>query len=406
MNHIAFLIPTLDRIGGAEQQVIALAKALPRRGWRVSVVSLSGSGGAAQAELAEAGAGYLSLGMRKGLADPRGWLRFNQWLRRHKPDVVHAHLPHATWFARWSRLGAPIRVVVDTLHTASTGTAGRRIGYRCSGWLGDRVTAVSQAVASAHVAAGMVGPAGVVVLPNGVDTDTWRPSPAPPPAPDLPQEDKFLWLASGRLDPVKDYPTLLRAMAGLPASARLVIAGAGPQLSDLQQLAIRLGLGNRVHFLGFEPLVRSWMQAADGFVLSSLWEGLPVGLLEAAACELPAVATDVPGTREAIAPLGSEWLTPVGDATALRAAMAALMLMPRDQRRAMGARARQTVIERFSLNAALDNWEALYRSLLAQNPSLRRWGRSQPAPLSPGGQSAPQAARRQQPAGKTASAQP
>jgi hypothetical protein len=48
-----------------------------------------------------------SLGMRKGLVDPRGWTRFIGWLRRRKPDIVHAHLPHAAWLARWARLFAP-----------------------------------------------------------------------------------------------------------------------------------------------------------------------------------------------------------------------------------------------------------------------------------------------------------
>ncbi|HMD76301.1 MAG TPA: glycosyltransferase, partial [Terracidiphilus sp.] len=106
MNHVALVIPGLDRIGGAERQVILLAKGLRRRGWRVSVVALSGAGGDVAAELIASGAVFLSLGMRKGLADPRGWIRFNGWLRRESPDVVHAHLPHAAWLARWSRLAA------------------------------------------------------------------------------------------------------------------------------------------------------------------------------------------------------------------------------------------------------------------------------------------------------------
>ena len=124
MSHVALLIPGLDRIGGAERQVVLIAKGLLGRGWRVSVVALSGSGGQAAAELTAAGAGFLSLEMRKGLADPRGWIRFNRWLRQEKPDVVHAHLPHAAWLARWSRLGAHVPAMVDTLHSSSTGKLG------------------------------------------------------------------------------------------------------------------------------------------------------------------------------------------------------------------------------------------------------------------------------------------
>ena len=111
MNHIALVIPGLDRIAGAERQVMAMAKGLRRRGWRVSVVALSGSGGQAAAELTAVGVQFLSLEMRKGLTDPRGWFRFNRWLKSERPQVVHAHLPHAALMARWSRLSLPMQAL-------------------------------------------------------------------------------------------------------------------------------------------------------------------------------------------------------------------------------------------------------------------------------------------------------
>jgi len=378
LSHVALIVPGLDRIGGAERQVILLAKGLRRRGWRVSVVTLSGAGGDAAADLIAAGAGFLTLEMRKGLADPRGWIRFHRWLRRESPDVVHAHLSHAAWLARWSRLGAPVRVELDTLHSSSTGATGRRLGYRWSGWLADRVTAVSHAAAAAHLSAGMAAPGKLLVLPNGVDVEEWRPD-----APariavrrELGIEEEFLWLAAGRLEPVKDYPTLLAAMTKVPEAARLSIAGSGLLKDELLGLSARLGLGRRVRFLGFEPDLRRWMRAADGFVLSSRWEGLPMGLLEAAACALPAVATDGAGTSEALVDGQSGWLTPAGDSSALAAAMTRVMRTPPEERRAMGERARQVAMERFSLEAILDRWEALYRDLLGQNPRPARWSRA------------------------------
>jgi glycosyltransferase involved in cell wall biosynthesis len=378
LSHVALVSPGLDRIAGAERQVILLAKGLRRRGWRVTVVALSGNGGDAAAELTAAGAGVLTLQMRKGLADPRGWIRFNHWLRRESPDVVHAHLPHAAWLVRWSRLAAPVRVVVDTLHSCSTGTLGRRLGYRWSGWLADRVTAVSHAAAAAHRSAAMVGESKLIVLPNGVDGDAWRPDASVRTAlrRELGLDEEFLWLAAGRLEPVKDYPALLGAMVKVPEPALLLIAGSGPLQSELLRLSAQLGLGRRVRFLGFETDLRRWMQAADGFVLSSRWEGLPMGLLEAAACALPAVATDVPGTPEVIAEGQTGWLTPAGDSTALGESMTRMMRTPPEERCAMGERARQLVIERFSLEAILDRWEALYGDLLWRNPRPARWGRA------------------------------
>jgi len=375
MSRAALVIPGLDRIGGAERQVILLAKGLRRRGWRVSVVALSGAGGDAAADLTASGILFVSLGMRKGLADPRGWMRFNRWLRRESPDVVHAHLSHAAWLVRWSRLAAPLRVAIDTVHSCATGTLGRKLGYRASDWLADRVTAVSHAAAVAHRSAAMVGESKLTVLPNGVDTNAWRPNAQVRQAArrELGLHQEFLWFAAGRLEPVKDYPALLRAMAKVPEPAKLMIAGAGPLQSELCRLTAQLGLERRVRFLGFEPDIGNWMQAADGFVLSSRWEGLPMGLLEAAACALPAVATDVPGTSEVVIDGQTGWLTPVSDSTALGESMAKMMQIPPEERSAMGVRARQHAIERFSLEAVLDRWEGLYRKLIERNPVPVRW---------------------------------
>jgi glycosyltransferase involved in cell wall biosynthesis len=363
MSHAAIAIPGIDRIGGAERQALLLAKGLRRRGWRVSMVALSGTGGDAAAELRNAGVGFISLEMRKGLADPRGWLRFHRWLWRERPDVVHAHLPHAAWLARWSRLAAPVPVVIDTLHSSCTGRMGRQ-----------HVTAVSHATAEAHLVAGMVEADHLSVLGNGIEVDAWRPDAQVRAIMrrELGLAGEFLWIAVGRLEPVKDYPAMLQALAGQPETARLLVLGAGPLKTDLVQLAARLGLERRVRFQGFEPNVKRWIQAADGFVLSSRYEGLPMVMLEAGACGLPAVATDVPGTREVIADGKNGWLAPAGDPQALAAAMARLMRAPIEERRAMGERARQRVAVRFSLDNVLDRWERLYEELLLGKRAARR----------------------------------
>ena len=378
MSHAAMMIPGLDRLGGAEQQAILLAKGLRRRGWRVSMVALSGSGGDAAAELEDAGVPFLSLQMRKGLADPRGWIRFQRWLWREQPDVLHAHLPHAAWLARWSRLAAPVPLVVDTLHSSSTGTLGRHFGYACSHLLTDHVTAVSEATAASHLAAGMVSESKLSVVWNGIDVDRWQPDARArcEAREELGVKDDFLWLAVGRLEAVKDYPSLLRAMTRTPEQARLLVLGAGPQEGRLTELAEWLGLKQRVRFAGFEPNVVRWMRAADGFVLSSRYEGLPMVLLEAGACGVPVVATDVPGTREVVVDGETGWLAPAGDAQELAKTMMKLMHMPPDARHAMGERARRHVARNFSLEAVLDRWERLYAELLERKNANRRIGRA------------------------------
>jgi len=384
MTHVAMMIPTLDRIGGAERQVMQLASGLCSRGWRVTVIALSGSGGSAKKHLRGDGVEFLSLEMRKGLADPRGWLRLHRWLRRERPEIVHAHLSHAVWIARWSRLAAPLRTVIGTVHTSATGTLGRRLGYRCSRWLPDCVTTVGEAVREAYVGSGMVASAQCRVIPNGVDTDVWKPDRGGREAlrQELAPGSGFLWLAAGRLEAVKDYPTLLHAFAQTREPSWLAIAGAGPLEHDLRELAHNLGVSGRVRFLGFVRDVRPSMQAADAFLLSSRWEGLPMGLIEAAACGLPAVATDVPGSREVVINGETGWLAPAGDAARLAGKMTCVMRASADERRAMGQRARQIAVEKFSLAAVLDRWEKLYVELLARNPAPRRWAGRKGGPIS------------------------
>ena len=149
--------------------------------------------------------------------------------------------------------------------------------------------------------------------------------------------NEFLWFAAGRLDPVKDYPALLWAMMEVPSEAHLVIAGAGPEEIALRRLAIQFGIESRVRFLGFQPDVLQWMQAADGFVLSSRWEGLSMSLLEAGACALPAVATDVAGTREILVHGETGFLAQAGDRLALRGAMTRMMRLDVEARAGDGS---------------------------------------------------------------------
>jgi glycosyltransferase involved in cell wall biosynthesis len=378
MSHIVQVIPTIDRIGGAEREVTLLARGLAHRGWRSTVIALSGDGGAAAQQLKSAGAEFLSLGMRKGLADPRGWLRMHRWLVLASPHVLHAHLPHALWMTRLSRLLAPVRVVVDTLHTPSTGSATRRALCRATAALSDCVSVVSRSVAEAAVSARLIPASRVLIIPNGIDSGVWRPDPESGARlrAEMGIADHFLWVSVGRLEPVKDHATLLAAFAGLPQRAQLVIAGSGSLEPELRRLSSILGIDARVKFLGFTSDVLPWMQAADACVLASRWEGLPMCLLEAAACALPCVATDVTGSNEVVVNGATGFLALPGDAHSLARAMLRLMQMAPANRRAMGINAQQRIVERFSLESVLDRWEQLYADLLSERPLPTRNGHS------------------------------
>lgn len=369
--HIAYLIPTIDRIGGAERQLLLLAIGMAERGWHVTVISLHGNGATAADQLSASNVSFLTLDMSSGLRDVRGWNTLRRWLGSAQPEIVHAHLAQASLMARSIRLFAPMRVLIDTIHSPATGSTLRQKAYRLTSWIPDCVTAVSRTAARPWQDARVVDERRISIIPNGIDTKRWGFDPHLPPTTSQAQ-DCFRWLAVGRLDPVKDYATMLRAFAMLPRSAQLSICGSGPLEADLRSLARQLNIQDRISFLGFQSDVSRQMKIHDAFVLSSRWEGLPLALLEASACGLPSVFTQIDGCREVLSGSIVE-MPPVGDARALAASMETLMNLPESARAELGKKARMHVVSRFDLRSVLDRYENLYFDLLAKNPEPKRF---------------------------------
>jgi glycosyltransferase involved in cell wall biosynthesis len=108
------------------------------------------------------------------------------------------------------------------------------------------------------------------------------------------------------------------------------------------------------------------MSAADGYVMSSAWEGMPMVLLEAAAAALPIVATMVGGNHEVVRNEESGFLVPARDPDALGLAMLRLMRLSAGQRRSMGERGREHVRAHYGLNRVAERWERTYREVLAR----------------------------------------
>lgn len=159
---------------------------------------------------------------------------------------------------------------------------------------------------------------------NGVDTEVFFPSSKPEARSQLNlAHDRKLVLFVGNLLHVKNPHLLLRAFARLPENHDLVLAGKGPLHDELAALAAELGIATRTRFLGPQNSgqIAAWMRAADVLCMTSHNEGLPNVVLEARACGLPVVATDVGGIHEVIDDESKGFLTPPGDVDALVAAL-------------------------------------------------------------------------------------
>ena len=146
--------------------------------------------------------------------------------------------------------------------------------------------------------------------------------------------------------------------------AVLLIAGQGSLREKAQSLAEELGIAPKVFFLGVRTDIPDLMNAADAYVMSSAWEGMPMVLLEAGAVGLPVVATDVGGNREVVVDGKSGLLVPSKDPEALARAMVRLMELSPEERRSMGKYGRRHIEENYSLERVVEQWEALYRELM------------------------------------------
>jgi glycosyltransferase involved in cell wall biosynthesis len=207
------------------------------------------------------------------------------------------------------------------------------------------------------------------MIPNGVDVDrSQRRSDrqVARAAQGLGRDSSPVAAVVARLEPQKGHRHLIDAVAELVCDFprfMLLLAGDGTLRSDLEAQARGRGIGENVRFLGHCSDVQGVLEAADVFVLPSLWEAMPFALLEAMAGGLPVVATGVAGVPELVADGRTGYLVPPADAPALAAALRRVLASP-DAGVAMGEAGRARVERHFALHLMLDKTQDTYRRLL------------------------------------------
>jgi glycosyltransferase involved in cell wall biosynthesis len=303
--------------------------------------------------------------------------------RRREYDLVHVHgfgedsLVGA--LAAWRAGGKPVVVKPSTAgpgtKLARWGAIARRVpplGALMRAGVA-RWVAISRQTQDDLLRLG-VRPEQVALIPNGVDTAAFRPGDERERG-DL--RDRFAVPAGApvavcisRLSPHKRVDLLVRALAqlrpDLPA-ARLWIIGQGAEREALERLARACGVADRVQFLGAidRQEVAERLRAADVLVLCSIWEGLSNALLEAMATALPVLATRVSGTEDVVTPGENGLLIPPDSEADLAAGLRRLALDTALSHR-LGRQARDTVIERYSLEATARSLIRLYQDCLCE----------------------------------------
>jgi glycosyltransferase involved in cell wall biosynthesis len=211
----------------------------------------------------------------------------------------------------------------------------------------------------------------VIELPFGVDEKMFCPPPATSYQLPATSARRFSLLHVGGMDTAhafKGVDVLLRAMKELPTHIHATVVGDGDLRAGFEAQATQFGISDRVHFVGKisqEELVRAY-QSADLFVFPSTSQAEAFGLaaVEAQACGLPVVASDLPGVRTVVANGETGFLVPISDASAL--ARRVLYLAEHDDvRHAMGERARQRVLEKFTWDRHMDGLINVYQKVCA-----------------------------------------
>jgi glycosyltransferase involved in cell wall biosynthesis len=335
---IALTLPSLAG-GGAQRIFVDLARGLLDRSVDVDLVLVRDEG-----ELRDSvppGAEVVLLG---GGPVSRAVPKLARYLRSRRPDVVVPaifHMSLCTLLA--ARLVRPRVPVVVSHHNQLSLSArhGAHAKDRVVPWLvragypfADGVVAVSEGVADDLASVAHLPRSGIDVIYNPVDFDRVSAAAAAPVEhPWLAEKTGLVLVAAGRLTAQKDFATLLRAVALLDADVRLVVLGEGELRPELEGLARDLGVDDRVDLPGFCANPYPSYRAADLFVLSSRWEGLPTVLVEALFLGVPIVSTDCPsGPAEILA--GGRWgrLVPPGDPTAMAEAIRASLAAGRPLR--------------------------------------------------------------------------
>ena len=234
---------------------------------------------------------------------------------------------------------------------------------RWQGWLAHATICVSEAVRRRLVDEYQYPASRTITIRNGIDCRQYQPREPTQniASPGDPNVSAVTLVCAARLSSAKRIDVLLEALAMLPGDFvpwRCRILGAGPLEAELRARTNLLGLSERVTFVGYVEDVRPYLRQADLFVLSSDKEGLPLALLEAMACGLPAVVTEVGGTGEVVVHHETGLLVKRGDPEELARGIGYL-LADSGAREKMGLAARQRIHQHFEIDQAMNRLQSV-----------------------------------------------
>ena len=362
---IDYLLPEL-KWGGSEKHVIQLAAGLRERGHETRIVCLFREGPLA-GEAREKGIPFtcLNLPYRWGVRTLGG---IREWIRSHPVDVLHTYLFGFHLFAGVPARLLKIPVLLSSRREIPHWQKGRHRWLEKAGNLFvDRVVSCSKAVEKWTLEKEGIPRKKALTIYNGVDGGRFDPDRAQSSLRQefhIPSEAPLVGTVAN-MATEKGYPYLLEAarliLKKMPQTWFLFV-GFGPLEREIKDKAQKISGHEQIIFTGARTDIPNLIGAMDVFVLASVMEGFPNVLLEALAMAKPVVATEVGGIPELIESGQQGVLVPSRDGKALAEAVLSVLKDP--QARTMGRRGAEKIRKSFMLERMLDQYEALYLSLL------------------------------------------
>lgn len=361
--------------GGVEEVVLALVQRLDPTEFRIALAAPAPLLDAFAPDLAAVRVDTVAVRADSWL-EPRELRRLAGFFRTWRPDIVNAHLFRSTAVAAPLARACGVPRVVETYHGREGWRQGRLRGTfvldRAVARFCDRVIAVSAAAARFLVEGKGYPAAKVVVVPNGRDLSAFAPAGAER-RDDVRKElgvDRVAPVVAvvGRLETQKGHRYLFDAWPSVVREypdARLLVVGDGSLRAELERQVRSLGVAESVVFLGFRGDIPRLLDACDGLALPSLYEGMPLTVIEASAMACPVVATAVDGTPEVIDDDVTGWLVPPADPPALGRALVRMLADP-ERARAVGRAGRERVLRKFDLVTQVDATARVYRGVLGE----------------------------------------
>jgi glycosyltransferase involved in cell wall biosynthesis len=350
---------------------VHLVCGLDRKRFEVGVVSLCDRTDSRQERIVSAtDTKVWFLGKKPGF-DARMFVRLDRVIRQFRPRIIHTHL-RSLWYSlpvSWPRQ----IVAVHTIHGMAdrdTHPAKRMVNRLA--WA--RVVPVSVAAQVSVSLRRVYGLNATPTIPNGIPLQQFQRVPGDRPAwrrREGFQDEDVLFTCAARMQPIKNHALLLAAFAEGPARdprCHLLFAGRAESTEELRvkqalhASAERLGVGQRVRFLGERQDTAQLYSASDVFVLGSHSEANPLSVMEAMAAGLPVVATAVGGVPELVEDRVSGVLVKPGDSASMATAMLAL-LRDEELRHSMGTASQKTAAQRFDVSRMVNAYSSLYEAL-------------------------------------------